>query len=87
MPGKNLTFTTHVDPVSPPPIPSRLGGQGTELVEAPGTAPGSVTLIPSNVYRHSRKTGAFNIVRNKGFLQGRGAVMLLAHDQTDVGST
>jgi hypothetical protein len=24
------------------------------LVEAPGTAPGSVTLIPRSVYRHSR---------------------------------
>ena len=24
------------------------------MVEAPGTAPGSVKLIPQNVYRHSR---------------------------------
>src|ERR1700756_4882344 len=27
---------------------------GAELVEAPGTAPGSATLIPQAVYRHSR---------------------------------
>ncbi len=25
------------------------------MVETPGTAPGSATLIPRNVYRHSRK--------------------------------
>ncbi|MDB5376263.1 MAG: hypothetical protein JWR00_709 [Rubritepida sp.] len=25
------------------------------VVETPGTAPGSVTVIPRNVYRHSRK--------------------------------
>ena len=30
------------------------------MVEAPGTAPGSATLIPSRVYRHShRSDGAY----------------------------
>jgi len=34
MPGANQVFTTRVDPISPP-----------QMVEAPGTAPGSATLI------------------------------------------
>ena len=46
MPGENYVFTTHVDPISPPKI--------TKVVEAPVLAPGSVKLIPQNVYRHSR---------------------------------
>jgi hypothetical protein len=36
------------------------------MVEAPGTAPGSVTFIPHSVYRHSRKTGTANIGRMGG---------------------
>ncbi len=44
MPGENPTFTARVDPVSPPF--EILVGTGKELVEAPGTAPGSATLIP-----------------------------------------
>ncbi len=31
------------------------------MVEAPGTAPGSTTLIPRTVYRHSRQAGRTNI--------------------------
>jgi len=31
-------------------------------VEAPGTAPGSATLIPNSVYRHSRQADIPNIV-------------------------
>lgn len=31
------------------------------MVEAPGTAPGSTTLIPRTVYRHSRRTSPPNI--------------------------
>ncbi|CCQ72815.1 protein of unknown function [Magnetospira sp. QH-2] len=31
------------------------------MVEAPGTAPGSATLIPLSVYRHSRLPDPFNI--------------------------
>ena len=31
------------------------------LVEAPGTAPGSATLIPCRVYRHSRLPDTDNI--------------------------
>ena len=31
-----------------------MRGPGVFVVEAPGTAPGSVTLIPISVYRHSR---------------------------------
>jgi hypothetical protein len=56
MPSENHAFTAYVDPVSPP-------HQKTEdsarllVVEAPGTAPGSVLPIPRSVYRHSRNTG------------------------------
>ena len=32
--------------------------QALRMVEAPGTAPGSATLIPSSVYRHSRRSPA-----------------------------
>jgi hypothetical protein len=32
-----------------------------KMVEAPGTAPGSATLIPSSIYRHSRRTDRPNI--------------------------
>ena len=39
-------------------------------MEAPGTAPGSATLIPSGVYRYSRQAGTANIGIPKGFLQG-----------------
>ena len=63
MPGKNFDFTTHVDPVSPPynSINSRISRFNSAdyreiLVEAPGTAPGSDTLILQSVYHHSRKT-------------------------------
>ncbi len=52
MPGKNFPFTTRVEPVSPPKFPA-LNGAG-EMVEAPGTAPGSTTPIPKSVYRHSQ---------------------------------
>ena len=31
------------------------------MVEAPGTAPGSALPISQHVYRHSRRTGTFNI--------------------------
>ena len=56
MPGKSRTFTTHVDPVSPPKWYQAVSKcrRWKELVEAPGTAPGSATLIPCAVYRHSR---------------------------------
>ncbi len=37
------------------------------LVEAPGTAPGSTTLIPSTVYHHSRRAGRPHI---GGFVAG-----------------
>ena len=33
----------------------------TEMVEAPGTAPGSALLISQHVYRHSWKTSTPNI--------------------------
>ncbi len=46
MPGKNHTFTTRVDPVSPPKIMAEMAKTQKNLVEAPGTAPGSATLIP-----------------------------------------
>ena len=64
MPGENHTFTTHVDPGSPP----QLGPPAQGVVEAPGTAPGSATLIPSGVYRHSRRSPA-----DPANIGGRGA--------------
>ena len=56
MPGENNTFTTRVEPVSPPWTASAPASResAAELVEAPGTAPGSATLIPQSVYRHSQ---------------------------------
>ena len=41
------------------PLATRAAGEG--LVEAPGTAPGSATLIPHHVYRHSRFPDTLNI--------------------------
>jgi len=40
------------------PVRARRGGN---LVEAPGTAPGSATLISCTVYRHSRLPDGLNI--------------------------
>lgn len=53
MPSKRHTFTTHVEAGSPP---ETIG-----MVEAPGTAPGSVSLIPYAVYRHSPLPDTRNI--------------------------
>jgi hypothetical protein len=39
------------------------------MVEAPGTAPGSETLIPRGVYRHSRFPDTTNISIWLGFLK------------------
>ena len=64
MPGENYTFTTHVDPGSPP----QRGPPAQRVVEAPGTAPGSATIIPSSVYRHSRRSPA-----DPANIGGRGA--------------
>jgi thymidylate synthase (FAD) len=54
------------------------------LVEAPGTAPGSTTLIPRTVYRHSRQAGTRNIGTReggeKGYSDGR-PVMTVTQDQ------
>src|ERR1700733_5931649 len=55
MPSERYAFTARVEPVSPPWCPRRA------MVEAPGTAPGSTTLIPRTVYRHSRRTSSGNI--------------------------
>jgi hypothetical protein len=63
MPSEKSVFTTRVEPVSPPQRPARPNLPGPELVEAPGTAPGSTTLIPRTVYRHSRRTGRTYIGR------------------------
>ena len=59
MPGKNFIFTTRVDPVSPPHQESV--NISLLVVEAPGTAPGSASLIPQSVYRHSWKTSEISI--------------------------
>src|SRR5690606_15925255 len=40
------------------------------VVEAPGTAPGSVTSIPASVYRHSRQAGTANIGARREGLKG-----------------
>ena len=69
MPSEKAVFTTRVEPVSPPcsgsespeePPLDRTFDPG-DLVEAPGTAPGSTTLIPRPVYRHSRISPAPDI--------------------------
>ena len=39
------------------------------MVEAPGTAPGSETLMSRGVYRHSRLPDATNIGASAGFLK------------------
>ena len=69
MPGENRTFTARVDPVSPPWAwrPDRAPGN---LVEAPGTAPGSATLISNDVYRHSRLPDTSNIVALRALEKG-----------------
>src|SRR5262245_25678713 len=59
IPGKNRAFTTLVDPGSPPSTPPPK--KRRRMVEAPGTAPGSETLIPRGVYRHSRFPDTTNI--------------------------
>ncbi len=38
-----------------------LGSKTFFMVEAPGTAPGSVSPIPQHVYRHSQLPDTFNI--------------------------
>ncbi len=52
-------------------------GEPESLVEAPGTAPGSATLIPQDVYHHSRSPDPFNIgpfgAEIKGGATGRAA--------------
>ena len=78
MPGKNHVFTTRVDPDSPPSNPIRIAAGGVELVEAPGTAPGSATLIPHDVYRHSRVLpGIWNI----GILAAVGKSLIAARSR------
>ena len=39
------------------------------MVEAPGTAPGSETLMSRGVYRHSRLPDTANIGTSAGFLK------------------
>src|SRR5579864_3670929 len=75
MPSESVAFTTRVEPVSPPwpPAPIRRNCR-RELVEAPGTAPGSATLIPQAVYRHSRlpdnrDIGCAGAKRNRAFVR------------------
>jgi hypothetical protein len=58
MPGKSDPFTTRVEPVSPPLL---AADKRSVMVEAPGTAPGSATLMPSRVYRHSQQAGPTHI--------------------------
>ena len=41
----DFIFTTRVDPVSAPPPESKLG-KASQVVEPPGTAPGSTASIP-----------------------------------------
>ncbi len=43
------------------------------MVEAPGTAPGSATLIPHDVYRHSRFPDELNIILARLHWKGRWA--------------
>ncbi len=48
-------------------------------MEAPGTAPGSETLMPRGVYRHSRFPDIANIGARKGFLKAT----LIVNDHTN----
>ena len=52
-------------PIICPPRAAGLREIGTtahgQVVEAPGTAPGSDRLIPTAIYRHSRQAGSMNI--------------------------
>ena len=41
------------------------------MVEAPGTAPGSATLMPHDVYRHSRFPDGLNIILAGAIWKGR----------------
>ena len=72
MPGDGFAFTTRVEPISPPwtagPRSIRCLERDfrRELVEAPGTAPGSATLIPQAIYRHSRLPDAEDIGWRRG---------------------
>ena len=43
------------------------------MVEAPGTAPGSETLMPRGVYRHSRFPDTTNIGTPPGILKATNA--------------
>src|ERR1043165_4814450 len=78
IPGKNRAFTTLVDPGSPPstPPPKRR----RRMVEAPGTAPGSETLIPRGVYRHSRFPDTTNISILRALLKASDAASDAAND-------
>ena len=63
IPGKKPVFR-HVSILFRPHTVRRLPqdtGETGNLVEAPGTAPGSTVLITQAVYRHSRQAGAINI--------------------------
>ena len=46
------------------------------MVEAPGTAPGSETLMPRGVYRHSRLPDTTNIGALSGFLKAATAAAI-----------
>src|SRR6266853_1805574 len=70
IPGKNRAFTTLVDPISPPSTPPPK--KRRKMVEAPGTAPGSETLMSRGVYRHSRLPDPTNIGASIGFLKAAG---------------
>lgn len=81
MPGENNPFTTLVDPVSPPSethpwFREPKSDADAFMVEAPGTAPGSDTLIPNRVYRHSRFPDTLNIA-----IAGKGLKTLLGMEQ------
>ena len=58
-------------PISRRPSPDSPGRR--ELVEAPGTAPGSATLIPQAVYRHSRLPDAERYRVCRAVVQSRSA--------------
>ena len=46
------------------------------MVEAPGTAPGSETLMPRGVYRHSRFPDDSNIGAPRAFLKAGAAAII-----------
>ena len=60
--GQKQRLYTSVEPISPPQLPSYAKGFGGQVVEAPGTAPGSGPLITRAFIAIAGQAGKLNIV-------------------------